>query len=284
MASASASAPPNPLSAFDQLSPSTYFAPTSGAPPQGSPSLILLLAWLDATPRHLRLYLSHYQSRHPLTPICVIITNKRELLLRSAAWQRARLTPVLDVLLAHAGAVLVHSFSNAGAIQLSILAQLHARRTGAPLPLRLTVLDSAPGLPTLRRSIAALSVALPAQAVLRVLVRMLIVVGLTAWTLARMGMRVLRVGGPDAVVKARGVVNDACLVERGRRLYVYSPEDQMVGVEDVERHAREAEGKGWRVAMVKVRGSGHVAHAVKDGEGYWNAVEQNWREASEGGV
>ena len=61
----------------------------------------------------------------------------------------------------------------------------------------------------------------------------------------------------------------------GGRTYVYGDGDLLVKSVDVEGHAAEAVKRGYeRVELVKVEGSLHVAHAVKDPERYWGAVRK----------
>ena len=60
------------------------------------------------------------------------------------------------------------------------------------------------------------------------------------------------------------------------RCYIYSKEDEMVSWENVEEHAAEAEGRGWRVRRELFVGSGHVAHARVDSGRYWGVVQRVW--------
>jgi pimeloyl-ACP methyl ester carboxylesterase len=65
-------------------------------------------------------------------------------------------------------------------------------------------------------------------------------------------------------------------VKGARRCYIYSEEDDVIGWEDVEEHAREAQRNGWDVEFVKFRGSTHVGHFQKDPEKYRETIEKAW--------
>lgn len=76
--------------------------------------------------------------------------------------------------------------------------------------------------------------------------------------------------------EGRQAINDKRVVGEGRRLYVYSKEDDMVDWNAVEDHGREAEERGFGVQLEMFEGSGHAAHMLKDGTRYWASVEKLW--------
>lgn len=65
--------------------------------------------------------------------------------------------------------------------------------------------------------------------------------------------------------------------------YLYSPVDELIPPEDVERHAAEARSRaGIRdVRLERFEKSPHVAHARTDPERYWGAIRRIWEESAE---
>lgn len=65
-------------------------------------------------------------------------------------------------------------------------------------------------------------------------------------------------------------------VEKVRRCYVYSKEDELIRWEDVEEHARLA-GGGERVKLERFTGP-HVAHLKGERKRYTEVVRRLWEE------
>jgi hypothetical protein len=65
-------------------------------------------------------------------------------------------------------------------------------------------------------------------------------------------------------------------VKGSRRCYIYSDADDIIGTEDVEEHAKDAQQKGWAVELVKFQGSTHVGHYKQNPETYLAAIRRTW--------
>lgn len=65
------------------------------------------------------------------------------------------------------------------------------------------------------------------------------------------------------------------------RLYFFSKKDDMVPWEEVKAHTEKAREAGLAVRTELFEDSPHVAHARKDPERYWIAVQNLWGEALE---
>lgn len=65
--------------------------------------------------------------------------------------------------------------------------------------------------------------------------------------------------------------------------YLYSPVDELIPPEDVERHAAEARSRSAvrDVRLERFEKSPHVAHARTDPERYWRAIRRIWEESAE---
>lgn len=123
-----------------------------------------------------------------------------------------------------------------------------------------------------KRWIKTLSVGLPRSRYVRWPAQLLIVVALGVL----LGLRsLLGIENPAASAR-RGSNNDDLISSKGRRCYLYSEDDELIGWRDVEEHAASAVGKGWEVETNKFKGSSHVEHARVNAEGYWAAVKRTW--------
>jgi Eukaryotic protein of unknown function (DUF829) len=133
-------------------------------------------------------------------------------------------------------------------------------------------LDSCPGGEAWRTGLRALHAATAVIAwwPLRWLARLAApLVLLALWVRARFAR------SPGFIQALRRGLNDARLFPPpGRRVYLYSTADDMVGWRDVVAHAVEAKGLGYRVEMVEFAGSKHVGHVMVDPKRYWAAIER----------
>lgn len=141
--------------------------------------------------------------------------------------------------------------------------------------MRTQIIDSAPGRGSWSRSHAAITAALPGRsyAVTRGL-GPLVVHGLLACIFAYDAV----LGKENNMAILCDAMNSKDLFdERVPRLYLYSRADEMVGWEEVERHADEAEALGWTsVARVRFEASAHAGHIRENAGKYWAAVLEAW--------
>jgi hypothetical protein len=171
--------------------------------------------------------------------------------------------------------ILVHLFSNGGALSFSDACHVYKEHTGRILPVKALVLDSAPGDPNLKEAWAAMSIGLP-KGILWYPAAALTLLGLgIAWT----ANSILRI--PTLVIKTRGWLNDWDLVDKtSKRLYIYSEADKLVGWRDVERHFDDARTKGSEAMILKEADTPHVQHMYLDRERYWMKVKELWESSS----
>lgn len=285
-----------PLAGFVKVSDGVYaLEPRSNKQPESrtSPALIVLFAWLDGSPRHLRMYITHYSLRHPTSRIIAVFTTKVHVFLTSQQAQQRRLEP----LLAYASQVgqtswsglgnsatsgiLIHAFSNGGLMQFTHLARMHAASQSKPLAPAAVFYDSCPGIATYQRTVAALTHSLPRNPVLAFLLRMILFILISA--VFGFGILFRKVGlrrNNNMVLQMRAdLINHNVLSSDAALAYLYSREDKMIAAEDVETHAAEAKASGYDVVLKRFEGSKHVAHAFASPEEYWKFVEGRWDEA-----
>ncbi|KNG83560.1 indole-diterpene biosynthesis protein PaxU [Aspergillus nomiae NRRL 13137] len=286
----------NPLSAYTKLSPSVYIhEPQLQPESNGAPKTIILASWMNAPPRALIKYVTEYIRLVPTARIIIILSSSKDFMTRSSKQaQRARLAPAVKALRAWFPSsssaeettrsqeqVFIHMFSNGGVFSTINLLSTYQETVGRPLRISSTILDSAPGVATVSGAMKAFSYALPSQWLFRQFTKVVL------WLFFVLGALVRRlVGLSDAVGVGREAMNDQRLVPgedggKPRRCYIYSEADELVDWRDVERHADEAEARGWVVSREKFVGSPHVSHMRADPERYWGIVKRYLLEESE---
>lgn len=243
-----------------------------------APDLIILAAWMNALPKHVAKYTSAYQKLFPSSRILVIVTTTVHILAQPERQRIQDLEPALSLI--HAiqpqEKVLLHAFSNGGASAIWTLARTHHARTGKRLPLSATVFDSTPGSQTYEVALAAFTVGLPKNPMVRAVGSLVLRVFLGVWLLYDVVMR-----SEKFLDKVRDGLNNTQLFDVDvQRLYVYSVTDKLVPWEAVEEHAMEAEEKGFKVRLEKYEESGHCSHLLDDEKRYWGAVLGVWESGS----
>ena len=79
------------------------------------------------------------------------------------------------------------------------------------------------------------------------------------------------------ITKLRRRLNESTLIPlASTRAYVYSNTDELVLAPDVERHADDAESKGYNVRMEMFEETAHVAHVMKEPTRYWKVVSETY--------
>lgn len=241
-----------------------------------APETILLLSWAGAASRHIEKYTNLYIEKHSAASIILVRSGLENFLARSNKKQRCLVEPAVNALLARSGRrLLVHAFSNGGAKTWCTINAVYRRTTGRLLSCDLTIIDSAPGRSSFKQSQAAIRGGLPKQSIPRAFLE-----GAFNVVLCMMWIANHVPDYPEVVKMIRKELNDESLISRdGRRCYIYSDSDDIIGSTDVEDHAEEAAERGWRPTLVKFKGSQHVAHFKQDPTLYWDIVEGSWKSA-----
>ena len=263
-----------PLFDFNKIGYNTYIlTPDSYTPKE---PLILLLSWMGAAPKHIAKYTVTYRQLFPTARI-VLIRNELADFFRTEATYRKFLTPAVGVVKEHVsagGQILVHSFSNGGGNQLVQFAKAWVQGEGTPLPMRAQAMDSAPGNGDWMRSHKAIATSLPPFWLWKLLGSLTIHLFLACLFV------IDKVTGREPTITTlRRHLNDGTLFNKGApRVYLYSNTDAMVGADEVELHADEAEAQGWKVSRVCFSQSAHTGHIREDAGRYWAAVQQAWKQ------
>ncbi|PGH17702.1 hypothetical protein AJ80_04710 [Polytolypa hystricis UAMH7299] len=281
---ASPTEPLSALSRFTKLSRSTYLlSPPSSQSPSSPRVTIILLFWMNASPRHISKYLFTYLTLHPHARILYILTSSADFLHKgSSRAQRQRVSHAVSVLRAAAkeieeegaGEIHIHVFSNGGCMTLQYLAAGYADVTGGEaVPAKSLIFDSAPGKADRGRmssSYKAFAYGFPRFWLARWASSVVIVL----WILV-MFVSVNVLGLESPVERMRRAINDRNLVGGERRCYIYSETDELIKAGDVEEHARDARERGNGVVeMERFEGTAHVAHMRGDPERYWAIVRR----------
>ncbi|KAG0658291.1 hypothetical protein C6P46_005842 [Rhodotorula mucilaginosa] len=254
------------------------------------PGVVLLCAWMGAQLKHAVKYVDAYRKLYPNTTVVLVRSNPIDFF-RRARFVEA-IQPAADLLRARVNGLagpksdlLVHTLSNGGCLTLQELNEQLLRRPGAAtgvattrgIPARAFIFDSCPGLSTLKSTIRAFSAGIrnpvvkyPAVAAITLMYGVL-----RLWSMIRRQ--------PGTLARISAYLNSPSSLPPVPRLYLYSPIDELIPPEDVERHAAQAKTEAGvtDIRMEKFENSPHVAHARTDPERYWSAVKRVWDEAGE---
>lgn len=261
----------------EEQAASDFCTPPSPFPP---PKLIILFTWMSAHPTHISKYLLAYRTHYPTSRILVIRTSPLDLFYRPTSTQHRRVAPAISAVLSSCPftfpdpEVILHVFSNGGSHQVCNFLSAYRKATPCPFPNHITIFDSCPGRATFKRSVLALSSALPSFAPARLLLLVLIYSLISIYWVV-----FIPLGIPDPIERLRKTLNTRTVMQgETKRCYIYSDTDPMVGWHDVEAHAHAAADKGFLVQSEKFEGSGHCAHIrIEEGTRYWAIVNALWR-------
>jgi len=238
------------------------------------PETILFLSWGDAKPRYIEKYTNLYADIWPDARIILVETGMADFFWRTEQMSQKLAEPAVKMLAeSNKEALLVHVMSNAGAKQWGTLNSALNKQTSTTLSSAVTIIDSAPGRAHFSQTWASLAGSLPRSFIPR-----MILGGVLGFVLCLMHLQFWLLPGPDVLERSRARLNDnSTPINGARRSYIYSVADKVIGWEDVEDHAGEAERKGWAVKLVKVPGSTHVGHFKQDPVLYRETIEAAWR-------
>ncbi|KAF7184815.1 hypothetical protein CNMCM7691_006684 [Aspergillus felis] len=269
------------------------------------PTTVVLYTWADA---HIRLVFKYYQGYRQLYPSAKIIIVMARTMKTFFAGRKTNMANVRELVLkelwplgssasgiaseSQKGVrhrrslqtrILMHAFSNSGAINLeacSLVWHSLQRSMSQPIgamPIQGLILDSTPGGDSFIREASrwTAGVAMGFAFLPKFLAKLVaaVIVVLYFGVPSLLGMEVLPARG-------RRVFNTPEYIPtNSARLYIYSDSDPLIGEQDVESHAREAEAKGYRrIELDKFSGSGHVAHMRQDPKRYWSLISRFWDE------
>lgn len=265
--------------------------PTSST--SSPPETIMVFGWADGQPRHVSKYTDTYKQTYPSARIIAVLSKTMSVYLSTAAETAEAMGPAILALSlsgtppetktegksneSPTGKVLVHVFSNGGAVNFAGASQFYHSTFGSPMPHAVLIQDSTPGgdifsAELMRWSRATTSGIAPHVPFPRWVVLVMSVV----WCTMTLGVQAL-FGIENVATRCRRNVNDPELLSlAAERLYLYSESDDMIGWEAIEGHAAEAAAKGWHVRLEKFQDSPHVSHMRMHPKQYWNAVTSTW--------
>jgi hypothetical protein len=262
------------LGHFSRLSQAVYLHQPNTTTSSTAPGLILLAGWMDASIRNVAKYTAGYEKLYPSAKIVVILTSSTDVVFRSNAANLNRIAPVLEILytLPPDARFLVHSFSNGGALTMSLIAREFQAKSKHQLPMAAFILDSSPGKATLKATIRAFAVGLPKFFVLRWFI--LSVISVSYWLLKFLYWITART---DVLEKMREELNTPSMFRlEAPRLYIYSIKDHVVAWQEIEEHVGEAKRSGYKVDSEKFSDTGHAGHLIGNDGRYWGCVRRLW--------
>jgi Eukaryotic protein of unknown function (DUF829) len=230
---------------------------------------------MGAPIHHMAKFVDYYsQTMFPGSPIILVLTPPKHFIANEEQ-QKTYMKPAYTVyqsLNVGTDNVLVNIFSNGGVRAFRTFVSLTPTKSFTPREL---VVDSAPGIPTLRIMIAAFTVD-----VQNPIVRFFLSIAL-AIVYFVFKMRNWLVGRPSIWQILRQWLADENVVgKRAKRVYLYSDKDELVQRHSVEAHIKELRGKGYTVACRNFGNTGHVGHMRANPELYWSEIFGAWKESS----
>ena len=174
--------------------------------------------------------------------------------------------------------VLVHIFSNGGVNGLRTFVSLFPSSMttamhGSFTP-RLLIVDSAPGIQTLKSAIAAFTADISNPFywwLFSVFLSLMYFYMALVNAIFRREARMIQL--------RRWLADERGIGKKTKRLYIYSDIDPMSQKESVEGHIREIEEKGFSVASKNFGQSRHVGHMRANPSVYWGEVVRIWEES-----
>ncbi|OQO06429.1 hypothetical protein B0A48_08212 [Cryoendolithus antarcticus] len=261
-----------PLSSMTRLSSAVYLSQPPGSNHSQRPRLIFLLGWVAARDGHLFKYVSSYRYLDPTATLVLI--KARVLTMGSPSAAARDVSPAVSILHSHFNSsattstvkpdLHIHLFSNGGSCLLANIIVLYAPDV---LPRHTTIYDSAPSLRfDTGQIVHAITAGLPAGLYRTSARPMVYLFVLLYW------LRIYLLRNPDQFAAWTSMQNNPDVVLEAIRVYMYSDTDPIISSQEVEAHARDAEGKGFVVRREVFKGSGHVAHALSESNRYWRVV------------
>jgi hypothetical protein len=254
-----------------------------------APSLIILCSWTGANGQHVAKYTREYQRLFSSTRIVLIATTTKDLCFRNSKRKQERLRPAIDLIaslqylsaLGNDSGILMHVFSEGGSNKACELAEAYHTVTSEMLPVSALYLDSTPGHPRYLRLCNAINKSMPQVPILRHAGLLLGSAVLGAIWVTYVGIKGYH---NNVITRTRRRLLDPRYFDlNAPRCYMYSKSDALIAWQDIQEHATNSAQIGLPVTIVMFDGSGHVGHARREPEQYWDTVMDTWRSKREEG-
>ncbi|KAI1743319.1 hypothetical protein F4680DRAFT_372491 [Xylaria scruposa] len=252
------------------------------------PTTILVYGWGDGNPKHVSKYSEGYHALFPLARIVVIINPIFAATYQTLPKRTEAMRPIIDTCFPSkddgSERVIMHIMSNTGGIYAAATLNAYRERHGpdAPLPHHLCVSDSTPGSLNFGSEVWRWSRAMAMGVPKYFPLPFKFIQALCAAFLFMVHYLAIVVGiEPSGPHSARIFVEHAFATPRALRLFCYSKEDDLIGWEDLEGHAADAESKGYRTVLEEFKGSPHVGHMRMHPEQYWGTILRCWEQTME---
>ena len=269
----------NGTTALSKITSTVYFLQPGDKLSNDSPSAIIIFGWMGSPVRHMAKFVDYYsKTMFPGSPIILILTPPKYFITNEEQ-QKLSMKPAYTAfqsLNVGPDNVLVHVFSNGGLYAFRTFVSLTPTKSFTPREL---VVDSAPGIATLRTTIIAFTVDVQ-NFFTRFILSIVLVV---AYFTSRMRDRLL---GRQSVwqILRKWLADENVVGKRAKRVYLYSDKDELVQNSSVEAHIKELKGKGYTLTSRNLGETRHVGHMRANPELYWSEILRAWKESSPGRV
>jgi hypothetical protein len=295
---------------FSQLSQGSFFhspseqasLPEKASPTHPSPDVIIICAWGFAHAKHIAKYIAGHQFLYPNAKILLIYNSVANMMWKSDSSQMQWFQPAAAMLRGCIDStpdlkVLVHLFSNTGSHSAVQLAEA-CQNSDPPfeLPVTSIIFDSCPSMPVFGPMANALALGSPSKNIVISMTARAVAYGIIGLSIAleKAGLAThaatklyTRLNSTSGGFLTRRVsTRELVAVRPVLRTYIYGPDDNMIPVDQVIRHADIAianmsacgvDHASKYVRMEKFVGSPHVNHVKFERERYWKIIEETWQ-------
>ncbi|KAH8825740.1 hypothetical protein DL96DRAFT_1711540 [Flagelloscypha sp. PMI_526] len=271
---------------FGQLSPEIWYRKEFEIPKvhAGTPEVILLFAWMGATPQHVLKYSSIYRSMYP-SATQIIIECPHNFFLKSSAQQEAKFASLIPLLRSlnvlvpssdiQPAKTLLHVFSNGGACGLITLASVLSICPAQNARSTAIIFDSTPSKAQTRNGVMAFTITIRnvflrlfARFTLTILFSFLLVV------YRILGWKSIIERSYELVASSKNIGGLPFVGLETERLFIYGKKDPLIPYQDVQEAASALEKEGHNVKQLLFSDSAHVAHSRDYPEKYWSVVRE----------
>jgi hypothetical protein len=269
-------------SRFEPLGTSTsLYTPPAAA----SGHLIILATWLGAASKHITKYTTAYAELAPTSRILLVQTPVAALF-RTFAARRQALRSAVKVIRAVCEEcgdarphILLHAFSNAGALTVATLSHIFSEEYEMPLPVVGVIFDSSFAKGGYKQNYNSSLDSLPAGLMFKIagppIANVMIL-------LQELSIAIGRYERPEEYLR-KSVLDERLLGvgepgEEGHKriCYIASKADTTIPWEDVLSHAEKARSEGWKVVMFMYDDTPHCNHMAKHEDEYKKTMRAAW--------
>ncbi|KAI1385498.1 DUF829-domain-containing protein [Hypoxylon trugodes] len=255
---------------------------------QNQPTTIVVYGWGDGLPKHVAKYVDGYHKLFPAARILMVISSTFAASYESLEKRTKVMLPIIDAVFSdpddESQRVILHAMSNTGGIYMAATLNAFQYRHGKDktLPHHLCVVDSTPGSTVFSTEVSKWAKAMALGSAKWFPWPFAVTHGLW-WAFLYAMFLVEKAFGrvPSGVYSCRVFLDHTIATTKAPRLFLYSKTDDIIGWEDIEANAAQAQSSGYKIDLEMFEDSPHVGHMRMHPVQYWSAIERCWNTSME---